>query len=535
VSSVFELTCLESADRCRRTLIDAEERRTVAENVSPTPIRRPAIAADVSAHGTDGPDRDGATESPGDAVTRDRDSESNADGDPNADRDRSGRPDGWLYGWALGYAAVGAASLLVPLYAIDLGAGALVVSLIAATAAFAGVPGAIIWGRLVTRTRRRRPFILVALGLAAGVFLSLPFLASPWTVLLANAALWFVVAAAAPVLNVVVVEGYEPSEWTQRFGLLNHYQGYGWLVGLVAGGVWSSVAADRFALPPLAAKRLFFVLGAVVTLGGVAVVLLRYPEPSKISDQRFRRLSRRLRPIGGTTTRATWAVPFGLGRILWGLRDLGFERTNGRGRTARGTLSRLRSRFSGALLRYLLGATVFFAGFSAFFGPLPAYLVDAGYATDEVFGLFILSAAASAAAYAAAGTAAAKHEPFRLQAGALLFRAGAFPVVAVVGAAVAPPVGLIVVGALFLAIGGSWAVIAVTATGLVSRLASDSVRAEALGVYTAAGSLGGGAGSVLGGAIADGVGYLPAFVVAGGFVAVGLLVAASASRAVTSP
>ncbi|MFD1599609.1 MFS transporter [Halobellus rarus] len=476
--------------------------------------------------GTDGPDRDGATASPEETVTR--------DGEANAGRDRSGGSDGWLYGWALGYGAVGAASLLVPLYAIDLGAGALIVSLIAATAAFAGVPGAILWGRLVTRTRRRRPFILVALGLAAAVFLSLPFLASPWTVLLANAALWFVVAAAAPVLNVIVVEGYEPSKWTQRFGLLNHYQGYGWLAGLVAGGVWSSVAGTRFALSPLAAKRLFFVLGAVVTLGGVAVVLLRYPEPTTISDRRFRRLSRRLRPTGGTTTRATWAVPFGLGRILWGLRDLGFGRANGSGPTARAVLSRLRSRFSGGLLRYLLGATFFFAGFSAFFGPLPAYLVDSGYATDEVFALFILSAAASAAAYASAGAAAARYEPFRLQAGALLFRAGSFPVVAVVGAAVAPPAGLIAVGMLFLAIGGSWAVIAVTATGLVSGLASDSVRAEALGVYTAVGSLGGGVGSVFGGAIADWIGYLPAFVVAGGLVVGGFLVAAGAKRA-TAP
>ncbi|SEG38965.1 MFS transporter [Halobellus limi] len=436
--------------------------------------------------------------------------------------------DGWLYGWALGYAAVGAASLLVPLYAIDLGAGALVVSLIAATAAFAGVPGAILWGRLVTRTRRRRPFVLVALGLAAGVFLLLPFLASPWTVLLANAALWFVVAAAAPVLNVIVVEGFDPARWTQRFGLLNHYQGYGWLAGLVAGGVWSTVAGAQFGIEALAAKRLFFVLSAVVALGGVAVVLLRYPEPATLSDQRFRRLSSRVRSAGGTTTRATWAVPFSPGRILWGLRDLGIGRTGGSRRSGRDVLSRLRTRFSGALLRYLLGAVVFFAGFSAFFGPLPAYLVDSGYATDEVFGLFILSAAASAAAYASAGTAASKYDPFRLQAGALLFRAGSFPIVAVVGAAVAPPAGLIAVGALFLAIGASWAVIAVTATGLVSRLAPDSVRAEALGVYTAVGSLGGGVGSVFGGSIADWVGYLPAFVVAGGFVVGGFLVAASA-------
>lgn len=112
-----------------------------------------------------------------------------ADAAQSSGRERTGRRAGhvgsdvWLYGWALGYTAVGAASLLVPLYASDLGAGALVVSLIAATAALAGVPGAILWGRLVTRTRRRRPFVLVALGLSAGAFLALPFLGSPWTVL----------------------------------------------------------------------------------------------------------------------------------------------------------------------------------------------------------------------------------------------------------------------------------------------------------------------------------------------------------------
>ncbi|WP_144901220.1 MFS transporter [Halobellus captivus] len=438
--------------------------------------------------------------------------------------------DGWLYGWALGYAAVGAASLLVPLYAIDLGAGALVVSLIAATAAFAGVPGAILWGRLVTRTRRRRPFILVALALASAVFLLLPFLSSPWTVLLANAALWFVVAAAAPVLNIIVVEGHEPSQWPQRFGRLNHFQGYGWLGGLIAGGAWSTVVGARFAFSPLASKRLFFVVSAVVTLAGIAVVLLRYPEPSLITEQRFRRLSRRFVFTNGTAVRATRAVPFGPTRMYGAFRDLGFGRNGAKRGQGRSVLSRLRTRFSGGLLRYLLAATVFFAGFSAFFGPLPAYLVEAGYATDEVFALFIASSAASAATYAAAGTAATTYDPFRLQAGALLFRAGAFPIVAVAGAAVAPPAGLLVVGALFLLIGGSWAVIAVTATGLVSRLAPESARAEALGLYTAIGSLGGGIGSVVGGAIADGIGYVPAFGVAGGGVAVGLLLAVGTAR-----
>lgn len=140
-------------------------------------------------------------------MTGDREASGDAadgDGGVRAGTDRVGS-DTWLYGWALGYAAVGAASLLVPLYAIDLGAGALVVSLIAATAALAGVPGAILWGKLVAKTQRRRPFILVALGLTAAVFLSLPFLASPWTVLAANAAC--AVAGAVGYLPAFVVAG----------------------------------------------------------------------------------------------------------------------------------------------------------------------------------------------------------------------------------------------------------------------------------------------------------------------------------------
>jgi hypothetical protein len=52
--------------------------------------------------------------------------------------------DRWLLGWGLGYAAVGGASLLVPLYALELGGDHVLVGLVAATAAFAGVPGALL-------------------------------------------------------------------------------------------------------------------------------------------------------------------------------------------------------------------------------------------------------------------------------------------------------------------------------------------------------------------------------------------------------
>ena len=66
-------------------------------------------------------------------------------------------------------------------------------------------------------------------------------------------------------------------------------------------------------------------------------------------------------------------------------------------------------------------------------------------------------------------------------------------------------------GALFAAIGATWAVVAVTATGLVARLVPAEDRAEALGLYTAVFDLGSGFGSIAGGALALRVGYAVTF------------------------
>jgi MFS family permease len=431
--------------------------------------------------------------------------------------------DAWLYGWAAGYAAVGSASLLVPLYVIDLGADAFLVSLVAATAAFAGVPGAVIWGRLVTTTKRRRPFVLVALGSAATVLFSMPFYDSPWAVLVANAVLWFVVAAAAPVLNLIVVEGHDPKAWPTRFGLLNSYQGYGWLAGLLVGAAWTGAAGALTGLDPLAAKQLLFVATGLAAAAGFLLVYVRYPERPTVSDRRFERILARLPRNGWSTNGVARAIPFGPTRVYWALRDLRLERGYG---------ARRRGQFPPPLVRYLAAATLFFVGFSAFFGPLPAYLTDAGYATDAVFGLFVVNSAASAVSYGRVGAFVSRSDPVRMQTGALLARVAAFPLVAFLGTTLSPPVGLLAVGLVFAAIGVSWAVIAVTATGLVTSLAPESVRGEALGAYTALGSLGGGIGSVLGGAVASAVGYLVAFAVAAVCV-LGAVVVAAAGRRTT--
>ncbi|WP_224449998.1 MFS transporter [Haloprofundus salilacus] len=196
-------------------------------------------------------------------------------------------------------------------------------------------------------------------------------------------------------------------------------------------------------------------------------------------------------------------------------------------------LDAVTDRFPSQLVRYLAAVTLCFVAFSVFFGPLPAYLTDAGYATGEIFALFVLSSVGSAVLYVRAGEMAAEHDIHLLQSGALTTRAACFPLVALVGLAVPGTTRLVVAGVLFALVGFTWAVISVTATGLVSRLASESVRGDAFGVYAALAGVGGGVGSALGGALADGIGYVYTFGAAGVLVLIGVAAVLASRRRLT--
>ncbi|GAB3417172.1 hypothetical protein GCM10027435_15580 [Haloparvum alkalitolerans] len=448
--------------------------------------------------------------------------------------------DRWLYAWGAGYAAVGAASLLLPLYAVSLGAGAAVVGAMAATAAFAGVPGALLWGRLAARTGRRRPFVLVALGALAGVLALVPFASTPLGLLVGNAAMWFVVSAAAPVLNLIVVEGRQVAEWDARIARLNAVQGYGWVAGLVLGTVWTATVPR--ALGAVAAQELLCFLLAVVATGALAAAARWYPEPATTSAARFRRVFARLDRDGWGAGRYIRSVPYGPTRLYWVLTGyLGRarrarrrpDREGGAADATAGDPERsARDRFSGPLTAYLAAATLFSVGFAVFWGPMPAYLAEAGYATGVVFGLFLAANVGSAVCYTPVGRLAARRGPAVVQNVALAGRAALFPAVAALGT-VLPAVSLpatAALGGLFLAIGVTWAMIAVTATGLVTRLANEALRGDALGAYSALAGVGTGLGSALGGLLAGVAGYAVAFWAAGGVVLVALAVLLRAER-----
>ena len=423
--------------------------------------------------------------------------------------------DGWLYGWGLASVGFGGASLVVPLYVVDLGGGPFVLGVLAAVAAVVGVPGALGFGRVADRTGKRRGLVLATLVAATAAVAAVPFTDSVGVVVAANAVVWFAFAAATPVLTLLAVADAPEARWSERIADLNRYQGVGWALGLLLGTVWTGVGT-RLASAAVATRWLFAPLAAAVALSLVVVARALPADPVGGADATV--------PSGSRVRRAIRrADRFGVrGATLPGA----LTRTDFRGLDPR----RLAARFTPALATYFVAAFLFLSGFAAFFAPLPAFLTEIGFDSGGTFALYLINSAAAAVAFGAAGRLTADGDAVRLQVGGLVVRGVLLPLVAVAGVALgATALGFAVVGVVFAAVGLTWALIAVTAGTVVTRLSPPTIRGEALGVYAALGALAGGVGSVVGGRLAADS-YALAFAVAGGLVVAGAAVALVVGR-----
>lgn len=406
----------------------------------------------------------------------------------------------WLFAWGLGSISAGTASLLVPLYVVQLGGDPFELGLLGAVAALIGAPGAIVWGRLADRTSNPRGIILFSL-IGVGLLLGMmPLFSTVLLVILANALLWLVFAAAGPILTLLVVADTPEQEWNREIALLNKYQGYGWAGGLLLGICWSATVGQLFA-PATTQQYLFVFSGVTAVLA--AILLGRWmPAPSqrqlgRVDPERVTRLlSAGRRHIRGAT------FLFNPNRLYWSTRNMHPRR--------------FADKFTPTLALYFFAVVLFFTGFSAFFAPLPLYLTGIGFSSDLVFALYLVSSLGSAAFYTSAGTLSGTLDLRILQASAVGVRGIAIPLVAIVGATFAAgTVGTIVSLFLLTLIGVAWAVIAVTAGTIVTRISPADLRGEALGMYAALGALAGGIGSIGGGVLANRIGFTSAFGVAG--------------------
>lgn len=411
----------------------------------------------------------------------------------------------WLYAWGLGSVALGGASLLLPLYIIELGADPFVLGVLAGTAAAVGAPGAFLFGRIADRSGRKRALVVGALTALTLAFAVIPFVRSIPLVIVANAVVWFSFAAVGPVLTLLVVNGADEADWQDRIARLNVVQGWGWAGGLLLGVLWTGFGEQY--VRPVMAQRALFGLCAVFTAGGVVGARLYLP-PEPVSEpltaKRIRRslLQARRLNLQGVT------FPFTPSRIFgWSM-----QRFNPQV---------LLDRFSLELVVYYGAALLFFLGFTSFFAPLPIFLEGLGFGSGTIFWFYLVSSLGAAAYFLRAAALTEQHNDGVLQSTSLLVRGLAIPAVAVIGVLFgASGLGLLLETALFLVIGVTWAIIAVTAATIVTRLAPPAIRGEALGTYAAVSAVAGAIGSLLGGALAE-VSFLVAFLVSGGFVLLG--------------
>lgn len=391
----------------------------------------------------------------------------------------------WFYCYVPHGMAGGATSALIPLFAYALGGSLAEVGIIAAATSIASVPAFVLWGVLSDRLGRRKIFLLVGFVGSAVSFLGMAVSFTMAEFYLANLLIGFLGAASGPVGAVLVMETSNRKQWPSRLALLSRVSGVGWVVGLVLGVAWLSIGPRL--VGEVGAMRALFVIGSA--LGTLAAFLAAawLAEPA----QRVERRSIQLVDIHFRVERVKF-LPMRLLHYI----DLRNHRVMG-------------PRMSNALRRYLVSVFLLFSGFTAFYGFFPILLREAyGLTNPEVFAVFIASQVTSAAFYLRVGKWIADRGGRPLQLYASLGRAVLFPSFFLVTLVPLPWAGLFAAALLLHAgVGLCWAVINVAGSTLVSKLAPDNARAEALGAYNAMQGFGSILGPLLGGFVAYWFGY----------------------------
>jgi MFS family permease len=394
----------------------------------------------------------------------------------------------WAYSYLPQGMAGGATSALIPLYTVAIGGNLATVGIIAAATSIASVPAFILWGGLSDRLERRKLFLLIGFLGTAVSFFAMALSPTLPAFYLANLLIGFLGAASAPVGVVLVMETAEEQAWPARLAFLSRLTGVGWIAGLSVGVVWL-ILGPAF-VGSVSAMRGLFVIGGALALASAILAALWLREPAA----HVRRHEMHLAEFAMRIERLKF-LPF---RVL----HYFDPHTH---------LSKP-SKLSGPLKIYLVSVFLLFSGFTAFYGFFPILLQSAyGFSNPEIFSVYIASQVASASAYGAVGRWVSIRGSRLTQLYAVLGRSALFPAFLALGAFQMPlPVLIAVCLGLHAGVGLCWAVINVSGSTLVSRLARSDARAAAFGAFNAVQGFGSILGPLLGGFLAEFYGYVVA-------------------------
>ena len=409
----------------------------------------------------------------------------------------------WFYSYLPQGIAGGATSPLIPLFAYALGASLGDVGIIAAATSVASVPAFMLWGSLSDSLKTRKAFLILGfLGNAVSLLLMAVCLNLP-EFYLANLLIGFLGAASAPVGAVLVMETTERAKWPNRLAFISQLTGLGYIVGLSIGVVW--LAVGPILLETVGAMRGLFVIGASLGLLSGLLAGLWLQEPKEHLERRAIHIVDNLFRIE--------RVKFLPMRML---HYLSFRNHKA-------------SKFSRPLRSYLVCVFLLFSGFTAFYGFFPILLQQMyGLSESEVFAVYIASQVGSVLAYLRVGRWVQERGSRRSQLYASIGRTILFPAFLLFSLVpLAPAAVLGGILALHAGVGLCWALINVSGSTLVSDLAPDNARAEAMGAYNAVQGFGSILGPLLGGFAAEFYGYAAGIGVSVAFILAGVVILAA--------
>jgi MFS family permease len=396
----------------------------------------------------------------------------------------------WYWAFVLSNAAMGAASVLLPLYAYHLGATAGGVGTLAAVGSLVNVVASLMWGRILDRTPRRRLFVglsFFGLGIA---YLAFPLVTRLPQLLLVNSWVAFSWMAGASVSILLLLAGFPKEQWEGEIARFNVYCGVGWTLGLALGAGWVAFAVRALG-EGWGLQSLGFVVGALA-LAALFVAVREIREPAgqvQVPSVRDITLS-----VGNFLYE--W-FRYGPAQLYDLLRPAQFVR-----------FMQGRSAFGPDLILCYYAAMLSFVGFSIVFAPFPVFVREKlEWPSELVFALSVAHHGVSVVAFGWARKAVAKwgHRP--AAALALLGRAGMF-----VGFALTTPaVARWLLPVLWGVAGATWAFFQLSVTSIVSRLSPSGLQGQGLGIYNAVAGLGNVLGALAGGFVADFLGFPAAF------------------------
>lgn len=161
--------------------------------------------------------------------------------------------------------------MLLPLYVLQLGGSVIDVGNVAAVGNAALIPGSLIWGRVADFYGARRMILVVSFAGLTGIFVLMYLANSLIAVLLLYAVFSFLIAAIAPVVNLLVMETFTKQMWSRMFARTSFFITVGLVLGTFPGIFWTR----QLDLP----LRSYLILCIALSIPSVILAIKLIPEP----------------------------------------------------------------------------------------------------------------------------------------------------------------------------------------------------------------------------------------------------------------